>query len=56
MFRLVYLLLITRITVIGFQQATDSTDPERAKDAYAIYSLMLTNPTTSHGRDNSERF
>ena len=39
----------------GFQPQTGSTDPDREKDVYAIYSLMLTNPRTSHGPYDSER-
>jgi hypothetical protein len=31
-------------------------DSDREKDVYAIYSLMLTNPQTSHGTDNNERY
>ena len=40
----------------GFQQADDSGVSEREKDVYAIYSLMLTNPQTSHGSDDNERY
>jgi len=40
----------------GFQQEGASAVSERAKDAYAIYSLMLTHPKTSHGADNNERY
>lgn len=39
----------------AFQPQAGSADPEREKDVYAIYSLMLTNPRTSHGVDNNER-
>jgi hypothetical protein len=39
----------------GFPQAS-STDSEREKDTYAIYSLLLTSPKTSHGADNNERY
>jgi len=31
-------------------------DSERDKDVYAIYSLMLTNPQTSHSPDNNARY
>jgi len=40
----------------GFQSPAGSSDSEREKDVYAIYSLMLTNPRTSHGPDNNERY
>jgi hypothetical protein len=40
----------------GFQQETNAIDPEREKEVYAIYSLMLTNPKTSHGADRNERY
>jgi len=44
-------LLVTACGVAqGFQQKKDETvDPDRKADIYAIYSLMMTNPTTSHG-------
>jgi hypothetical protein len=40
----------------GFQQETNAIDPEREKDVYGIYSLLLTNPKTSHGADSNERY
>ena len=40
----------------AFPQAAGSADSEREKDVYAIYSLMLTNPRTSHGADDNERY
>jgi hypothetical protein len=55
-FRLGYLLLIIFTTASGFQQDANSTNSDREKDVYAIYSLMLTNPRTSHGPDDNERF
>jgi hypothetical protein len=39
----------------GFQQGVAS-DSQREKDVYAIYSLMLTRPQTSHGPDDNERY
>ena len=30
--------------------------PDREKDVYAIYSLLLTNPQTSHGPDNNAKY
>jgi hypothetical protein len=56
MFRLAYSLPITCVIAFGFQQEGSSTDSEREMDVYAIYSLMLTNPRTSHGPDNNERY
>ena len=44
MFRFAYLLLMIP------QEATAE------KEVYAIYSLMLTNPQTSHGPDDNERY
>lgn len=40
----------------AFQQGVASAVSEREKDVYSIYSLMLTNPQTSHGADNNERY
>ena len=56
MFRLTYSILMVATVAHGFQQETNAIDPEREKDVYAIYSLMLTNPKTSHGADSSERY
>ena len=56
MFRLAYLLLMIAPVAYGFQQETSAVDPEREKEVYAIYSLMLTYPKTSHGGDSSERY
>jgi len=56
MFRLVQVVLMTGTIAPGFQQQANSTDSEREKDVYAIYSLMLTNPRTSHGPDDNERY
>ena len=47
--------LMTCAAVCGFQPQAGSTDSEREKDVYAIYSLMLTNPKTSHGPYDSDR-
>ena len=49
MFRLVCSVLITCTIAPAFQQ----TESESEKDVYAIYSLMLTNPQTSHGPDHN---
>lgn len=40
----------------GFQQESTSADSQREKDVYTLYSLMMTNPQTSHGADNNERY
>jgi hypothetical protein len=51
------LLLLTVCTIANaFQQENNAADSEREKDVYAIYSLMLTNPQTSHGPDDNERY
>ena len=49
-------LVLTICAAQGFQQESNPTDAVREKDAYAIYSLMLTNPRTSHGPDDNERY
>jgi hypothetical protein len=46
---------MTCAAACGFQPQAGSTDSEREKDVYAIYSLMLGNPNTSHGSYDSER-
>ena len=51
MLRLAPLLAVTCLTAHGFQQ-----DTGREKDVYAIYSLMLTNPQTSHGADDNKLY
>src|ERR1700733_14666314 len=56
MFRLTYSIRMVATVAHGFQQETNANDPEREKEVYAIYSLMLTNPKTSHGADNDERY
>ena len=43
-----YLVFLLSTVLYGFQQ------PD--KDVYAIYSLMLTNPQTSHGPDTNPRY
>lgn len=40
----------------GFQKEANPADSAREKDVYAIYSLMLSNPNTSHGPYQSERY
>jgi hypothetical protein len=55
-FRLAYLLLVTCLVAQGWQQEAGSADAGLEKDVYAIYSLMLTDPETSHSQDPNERY
>jgi len=55
-FRISFTLLMVCTFAQGFQQDTPSPDSVREKDVYAIYSLMLTNPATSHGPYTSDRY
>src|SRR5215475_8292598 len=52
MVRVAYCLLLSFSTLQGFQPQ----DLGFEKDVYGIYSLMLTNPKTSHGPDKNERY
>lgn len=52
MVRVAYCLLLSFSTIQGFQPQ----DLGLEKDVYAIYSLILTNPKTSHGADKNERY
>ncbi|MGH9647168.1 MAG: hypothetical protein ACRD4E_10160, partial [Bryobacteraceae bacterium] len=54
--RLGFSLLALCTLAHAFQQHVTPPDSDREKDVYAIYSLMLTNPQTSHGPDRNERF
>lgn len=56
MSRFAALLIVCCAAAPGFQEPQNSTVSESDKDAYLIYSLMLTNPETSHGLDNDERY
>ena len=56
MSRFAFSLLVICTSAQGFQQDPRSKDSEREKDVYAIYSLMLTNPQTSHGPYTSDRY
>jgi hypothetical protein len=49
--RFLLILPLTCGLTLGFQ-----ADADRDKDVYAIYSLMLTNPYTSHGPDDNARY
>ena len=51
-----FLTLMISVVAEGFQQDTRSANSVRERDVHAIYSLMLTNPHTSHGPDNNERY
>jgi hypothetical protein len=55
-YRFAFLLVVCTIVAPGSQSPAGSPDSEREKDVYAIYSLMMTNPRTSHGPDNNERY
>ena len=48
------LVFLLSAVLYGFQQSAASVEID--KDAYAIYSLMLTNPKTSHGPDTNPRY
>jgi hypothetical protein len=56
MHRLGYLVFLLPAVLYGFQQPAVSRDFDKDKDVYAIYSLMLTNPKTSHGPDTNPRY
>jgi hypothetical protein len=56
MFRRACVLLVLAAMAPSFQQDATSADSERDNDAYTIYSLLLTNPKTSHGGDDNERY
>ncbi len=55
-FRVAYLLVTICTIAPGFQKEANSADSTREKDVYAIYSLLLSNPQTSHGPDHNERY
>jgi hypothetical protein len=48
-------LLVAGITLPSYAQDTAYADLGRVTDIYAIYSLLLTNPTTA-GLDTNERY
>ena len=52
MTRLFCAFLISAAVAPAFQSPDEAVD----KDVHAIYSLMLTNPRTSHGADNNARY
>jgi hypothetical protein len=54
--RFAFSTLMISMVAEGFQQDTRSANSVRERDVYAIYSQMLTNPHTSHGPDNNERY
>jgi hypothetical protein len=56
MSRAAYLLFTICTIAPGFQKEGNPPDAVREKDVYAIYSLMLSNPNTSHGPYQSERY
>jgi hypothetical protein len=56
MFRFASMLLFTGAISHSSPQEIRYADFERVKDTYLIYSLLLTNPRTSHGADDNERY
>ena len=56
MFRFAYMLLLIGPIGQGFPQEISNADLERVKDIYEIYSLLLSNPKTSHGPHNNDRY
>lgn len=52
MHRLLCAFVISAATASAFQSPDEAAD----KDVYAIYSLMLTKPATSHGKDDNARY
>jgi hypothetical protein len=56
MFRRAFVLLLLGAMAPGYPQEISYADLDRVKDTYAIYSILLTNPRTSHGSDNNERY
>jgi hypothetical protein len=40
----------------GFQSEATLSNRDRETDVYKIYSLLMTNPRTSHGSDNNPRY
>jgi len=55
-FRLTSALIILSALPYGVSQTVDSTESERDKDTYAIYSMVLAHLETSHGPDDNERY
>ena len=41
---------------LGLQEQGTSSEAEREKDVYRIYSLLLNNAKTSHGPDENPRY
>ena len=55
MLRRIFLLTVGSVVVNGFQQQPNATAAsEQRADIYGIYSLMLTDPKTSHGPDDNQ--
>ncbi len=54
--RLPILLAVLCILAYAIPQAADSSKSEQEEDTYAIYSLVLAHPETSHGPDDNERY
>ena len=43
-------------SALCFQQQQTSSEKERESDVYRIYSLLMSNPSTSHGPDNNPQY
>jgi hypothetical protein len=54
--RLPIMLAVLCTVAYAIPQAADSSKSEQEKDTYAIYSLVLAHPETSHGPDDNERY
>lgn len=54
--RFAAVLLFCTTAAPGFQESQAPTIFQPENDVYVIYSRMLTNPKTSHGPDNNERY
>jgi hypothetical protein len=56
LYRFAFLLILYGSAAPALQSPANAPDSDREKNAYLIYSLLLTNPPTSHGPDNNERY
>jgi hypothetical protein len=50
------LLLLAAGSAFPSQQEPAAADADRERDVYTIYSLLMTNPRTSHGPDNNQLY
>lgn len=51
-----FAVLLILCGAVGGSQDRPNSPSESEKDVYLIYSLLLTNPKTSHGPDNNPRY